>query len=111
MVRLIIGRFVQFQVLFRKREAVDYFAGIVQPENIGGRAHRFSRYLVPHPQVIEHMHRVCAHLDARADFAQLGRLLVYFDIEAGLEKTARGSKSAEPGAGNEDFGVFHCNLA
>lgn len=49
------------------------------------------------------MHGVGAQLYACTDFAQLGRLFVYFDVMPGFKQTSRRRETAETGSRNEYF--------
>jgi hypothetical protein len=52
---------------------------------------------------VEDARAVGADLQARADLAQLGRLLVDLDLDAALEQGERGGEAADPAPGDQDL--------
>ena len=97
-----IGCTVQPLMLFGKLEALDHFPGVEQLEHIGLRPHADPRDRGAQPQMIEHVHRVRAHLDAGADFGQLRRLLEHRDLVSGLDQTRRRGEAADAGSCDQD---------
>ena len=106
--KLVIGRLVQAFVFLGEAETADFLAGVMQPENIGARPNGRLSDGWSQSQIVEHMHGICAHLDAGADFAQHGRLFVNLDIVAGLHQAGSGGQPSQPCAGDENFIAHMC---
>ena len=88
-------------------EPLHFLAGVVQAEHVGAGPDADRHDLLLQAEIGQHVHRVGADLDAGADLAQLRRLLVDLDVEAGLGQAAGGRQSAEPRAGDDDLALCH----
>ena len=95
------------QLLLRQREALDHLTSVVQAKDIG---------LGPHPdrgdgllkaEMPQHVHGIGADLDAGADLGKFRRLLVDFDVVAGLHQARRRRQAADPGAGDQNSINLH----
>jgi len=102
-VKLVVRRAVQALVFFGQRKLPDHLAGIMKPKDVGAGADREPADGVAEAEVIEHVHRVGAQLDARADLAQLRGLLVDLHVVARLHQTGGGRQSADAGPGDQNF--------
>ena len=106
--QLRVGRAVHLLMLFGQREALDHLAGVVQAEHIGARADADRRDRLLEAEVPQHVHGIGADLDAGADLAELRRLLVDFDVVAGLHQAGGRRQPADPGAGDENSILAAC---
>ena len=85
---------------------VQELARVEAAELIGAGPHRDALQRFAQPEVVEHLDRVGALLDAGADLAELGRLLEHAHAKAPLQQAGGGGQAAEAGAGDED-GLRH----
>src|SRR4051812_49750154 len=85
-------------VRLRERDPVQQLAGIEAPELVLLRLDADAVECVAQPQIVEHLHRVGALLDAGADFTELRRLLEDAYLEAPLHEACggRGGAPAPP---------------
>ena len=58
-------------------------------------------------EVPQHVHGIGADLDAGADLGELRRLLVDFDLVAGLHQAGGRRQPADAGAGDENSVLLH----
>src|SRR2546429_6679511 len=97
--QVVVRRAVVALVRLGERDLVQELRGVVAPELVLLRLDPYLVERAAQAQVVEHLDGVGALLDARADFAELRRLLVDAHLEAALHKTGRGREAAETCAG------------
>ena len=107
-VQVIVGRAVVALVRLGERDLVQELAGVIAPELVLLRLDSHLVERVAQPEVVEHLDGVGALLDARADFAELRRLLVDAHLEAAFHKTGRGRQAAETCAGDQHLSRHGC---
>ena len=97
-----VGRAVLLLVLLAERNLVQQLAGVEAAEFEGLGPHGCRLEARAHADVIEHLDRVGAHLDARAHLAELGRLFEDAHLVAALQKGCGGGQPAQARADDDD---------
>lgn len=93
-------------MLVGKRKAPDLLATVMQAKNVSLRPHAFGQDLGSDADMIEHMHRIGADLNAGTNLAEARRLLKDFNRVAGLEETAGRAQAADTAACDQNL-WFH----
>jgi hypothetical protein len=94
---------VQFLVLNGQRKSLNFFTGVMEPEDVGPWSNAHFGQRRSKPKMMEHMGRIGAYLETGSDLAQLGCLLEDRDIMPCLQKACSCSQSPDPGSSNDDL--------
>src|SRR5262249_17414287 len=98
-----IRRAVLALVLRRQRERLDGLSRVMQTEHVRVGPHAGAQDCILEIEVSKDVHGVGAELNARANLAENGSLLVDFDVETLAHEAARGSQTANARSGYQDF--------
>ncbi len=104
-IRAVDGEIGKAVALDRDRPEVEELprlAGIPQADFLALRLARERLQLLADAERVEHARAIGGKLHARADFLQLGRLLVDLDVDSVPEQREGGGETADPRACNQD---------